>query len=571
MIGFGVVIGIITLIYVIKRAFSRQSGEQGGWEVAGAQQIIWAVAKTTIAEGLRTRIASAFIIIIIAFVPICFYFAEGDGTTKGKVQMFMTYSLGFSGFMLSLLSILFSCRSLSKEIEGRQIFSMVSKPVPRWQILIGKFTGVMLMNVFLLAYVGTTTYIGTYALIAAFKDNLRTELVTYGSLTPDQADVAVKSLDNVHGIGKQGLESPIVAAWAQATGQPAQKFVEVYLQLPESTRADLRKFDEIRRQVLIARAAILPEIPEEQIRAEVDKKLAQMREDETLPTNMSDSQIREELDKQMFAYYTTIGPYQTQGWILRGPPPPKGRELIMSVRFKMHVPQVISAVAHPESGERLEEDTLLCMWAIGNPQTASYYESMRAVPARTVQEMEFPMDAVEPDGTIRLEFANVDPRRLDVVFDVMKGAIQVLYVVGSFELNMLHACVAMLIPLACLTAFGTCASTFLSFPVGALLVVCLYLISISMPFIKDAMAVTEDYMPENPGMDIEIRKAAINTIGLMLSIGDIPVTDRLMEGRAIGWSDLWSDTWRYLLIKTNITLLIGVLVFRRRELAAVIV
>ncbi|MCA9255355.1 MAG: ABC transporter permease subunit, partial [Phycisphaerales bacterium] len=75
----------------------------------------------------------------------------GDATIKGRVQMFMAYSLGFSSFVLALLTILFSCRSLSREIESRQIFGLVTKPVPRWQILAGKWCGIMALNVLLMA------------------------------------------------------------------------------------------------------------------------------------------------------------------------------------------------------------------------------------------------------------------------------------------------------------------------------------------------------------------------------------------------------------------------------------
>lgn len=571
LIGFGGLIGAVTLIYVLRVAFSRQSGEMGGWQVAGARQIITAIARTTIAEGMRTRIASGFMLIILAIPVWCYLNAEGDGTIKGRVQMYMTYTMGISSFALSLLSVLFACRSLSKEIADRQIFGIASKPVPRWQILIGKFSGVMFLNVLLLAYVGVTTYAGTIAIVSQFKFNLRQELVTFAAFTPQQAEAAVAALDTVTGVGKQGEESPIITAMSGATGLSRDKLVDTLIRLPENTRADLRRFDEVRRQVLTSRASIKPTIPEEQIRAEVEKRLAQMAEEGTLPSHMSDREIREELDRQMYSSYTTIGPLGTRAWSLKGPPPPEDRKLIMSVRYKMHVPQTLEAINHPTMGFKIEEDTLLCIWGVGNPLKSTYYENVDAVPARTVQEMEFPVDAVEPDGTIRLEFANIDPRRVDVVFDVMKDAIEVLYVVGSFESNMAVACAAVLIPLGCLTAFGVCASTFLSFPVGALFVLCLFLISASMGFIRESMAITEDYVPEDAGIDVQIRRMAVNSIGWLLSIGDISVTDSLMDGRAIGWRNLWSDAWRYLLVKTGATLLVAVLIFRRRELASIVV
>lgn len=571
MIGFGVIIGLIALVYVIRRAFSRETGELGGWETAGARQIISAVARTTLSEGLRTRIASGFVILTLASVPFFYLTAEGDGTVKGRIQMFMTYSLGFSGFMLSLLSILFACRSLSHEIAGRQIFAIVSKPVPRWQVVVGKYVGIMLLNAMILAAVGVGTYAGTQALVSRFKSQLRAELIADGALTPEQADAAVASLEKVRGEGKEGVDSPVITAMSQATGRSHSEIVDVLLRLPEGTRVDLRRFDEIRRQVLISRASIKPKVPDKEIKAEVDRRFQLMKEEGHLPMNMTERQIREELDKQIFSRYCTIAPYESRFWLLQGPPPKKGEDRIMSIRFKMQVLSVIPAIDHPETGQKLEEDSLLSIWGIGNPTKASFYEYVDAVPARTVQELEFPIEAVEPDGTIRVEFANLDPRRVDVIFDLNKNALEVLYVVGTFEQNLFIGCLAMLIPLSCLTAFGVCASTFLSFPVGALFVICLFMISASMGFIHEAMAITEDYMPENPGLDIQFRKKVVQSIGWLLSIGDIPVTDNLMEGRAIGWDRLWQDGWRFLLLKTGATIFVAVLVFRRRELASIVV
>lgn len=573
MIGLGSLIGALGLIYALRRAFARSAGELGGWEVAGARQIISAIARTTITEGLRTKVASTFVILIVLAIPFFWFTAEGDGTIKGRLQMFMTYSLGFSSFLLSLLSVLFACRSLSNEIAGRQIFGIVSKPVPRWQIVVGKFAGVMTLNVILLTYVGLTTYAGTYGLIAQFKSKLRTEFVTYAGFSPEQAANAVGALDNVKGAGKEGVQSPVMEAISNATGFSNRELELAMLRLPENTRADLRRFDEVRRQVLIARTAIKAPIPEDVIDKAVEDRYQQMKQEGNLPVTQSEKEIREELNKQFYSAFCTISFFERRAWEFQGPPPPKGKDLIMSVRFKMNVPQELSTFEDPNTGAVFEEDTLYSLWAIGNPQKAQYYEFTDAVPARTVKEFEFPMDAVEPDGKVRLQFGNVDPRRVDVIFDLAKDALEVLYRVGSFELNLFQACLAILIPLGCLTAFGVCASTFLSFPVASLLVLCLFLISNSMSFVYEAMAITEEYLPDPTqlSLDVQIRKTTIDSLNWVLSIGDIAVTDLLNEGRVIGWDRLWNNTWKFLLLKSGATLFIGVLVLRRRELAAIIV
>ena len=121
MMTFGGLMGLLTLVHVIKGAFSGRAGESGGWEVRGFTRRVYAVSRATLSEGLRAKLASGFLGLIFVAIPLFWFTALGDGTIKGRVQMFITYSMGLTGFVLALLTIFFSCRSLSVEIASRQI------------------------------------------------------------------------------------------------------------------------------------------------------------------------------------------------------------------------------------------------------------------------------------------------------------------------------------------------------------------------------------------------------------------------------------------------------------------
>ena len=572
MFGFGALMGVITLVFVIRRAFSRESGEIGGWELHGAWRRIAAVARTTCAEGLRAKVASGFALLILVSLPVFYFTAEGDGTIKGKVQMFMVYSLGLTSFLLSLLTIFFSCRSLSVEVASRQIYSIVSKPIPRWQILAGKWVGIMVVNAALMAIACMATYVGTRAIVSQFKARLGHELATSGGLTPAQAADAVTALDRVRGVGKKGPESPIVYAMADAVGMTQPQMVEVLLRLSESTRVDLRRFDELRRQVLVSRAAISPKMPDFQ--AEIETVYKHLKDDGQLPQDWSDKQIREQIELALIGRESTV-PYQQQAvWRLKGPVPPKGRDdFLMSVRFKIDVSKELPDFIDPDVG-RLERDTLLCAWGVGDPAKSTFVSVVDTFAAKTFAEFEVPVNCVEPDGTIRITYVNVDPRRVDAVFNLTGEpcGLEVLYTVGSLEINFVQVFLAVLIEVAVLAAFGVCASTFLSFPVASLIVLTLFIISVCMPFLYEAVAVTSEYVPpEMQDFKFMVRRYTVDALGWMLSVGDCDPVNKLGEGRNIGWGTLWGSCWRYLLLKCGATMVVAVLIFRRRELAAVIV
>ena len=52
----------------------------------------WAVARTMIAEAIRMKVALVLLIILVAVIPLGPFIWEGDGTLKGRVQTFLTYS-----------------------------------------------------------------------------------------------------------------------------------------------------------------------------------------------------------------------------------------------------------------------------------------------------------------------------------------------------------------------------------------------------------------------------------------------------------------------------------------------
>lgn len=577
LIGFGALFALVTLVYVIRGAFGRQVGEIGGWELRGSGRRIIAVMRATLAEGLRARVASGFALIVLFSVPIFWLTAEGDGTIKGRVQMFMTYALGFTGFILSLMTIFFACRSLSKEIASRQIYSIVSKPVPRWQILAGKWLGVMLFNAVLLAIVGAGTYVGTLLIVREFTDRLEHQLATKGGMTPGQAAETVAALAHVRGIGRKGVESPIVAAMAGAAGLSRNQMADILLKLPEATRVDLRRFDELRRQVLLARASVSPEIPD--FTDQVDQKYEEMRKNNSLPATMTEREIKNQLLQSFIGSYRTVRFGEGRTWLLKGPVPEDRDDFFMGVRFKIVVAATMPPFLDAETGMTLEKDTLLCAWGVGDPRSSNYAELLDTQPINSFKEFEIPVNCVESDGTIRLTFGNVDPRRKDAVFNFPDG-LQVLYRVGSFEMNLFQACLAILVPLACLASLGLCASTFLSFPVGSLILVCLYLIALSMGFVAESLAVTDEYAPPDPGTAYLLRRLVVESLDVILAIGDLNPTDALIEGRAVDWSlpswrltswNVYLSRWPFALAKSALVLMVAVLVFRRRELAAVIV
>lgn len=119
---------------------------------------IWAVATNTIKQALRMKVAAVFLILLLVLLPVMGFSATGDGTLKGRLQTFVSYGLSLTSILLCLLTIIISIYSVTNDIEQRQIYTVITKPIRRSQFLLGKLLGVVLLDVILLSLFAAIIY-----------------------------------------------------------------------------------------------------------------------------------------------------------------------------------------------------------------------------------------------------------------------------------------------------------------------------------------------------------------------------------------------------------------------------
>ncbi len=119
---------------------------------------IWAIARHMIAQGIRMRVAVVVMVLFVLLMPTLPFVLKGDGTLHGFVQVIITYSLTLATVLLSVLTLALSTGSLCTEIRDKQAFILDSKPIQRWQVLAGKWLGIMMIDASLLAFMGLSSY-----------------------------------------------------------------------------------------------------------------------------------------------------------------------------------------------------------------------------------------------------------------------------------------------------------------------------------------------------------------------------------------------------------------------------
>jgi hypothetical protein len=119
---------------------------------------IWAVAVNTIAQAVRMKIAAVFIVLLVILLPLMSFVVSGDGTLKGKLQTFVSYGLSLTSLLLCLLTIIISIYALSSDIKQCQIWTVLTKPIRRYELLCGKLMGVVILDAVLLLAFASIIY-----------------------------------------------------------------------------------------------------------------------------------------------------------------------------------------------------------------------------------------------------------------------------------------------------------------------------------------------------------------------------------------------------------------------------
>ena len=137
---------------------------------------IWAVATNTIKQALRMKVAVVFLILLLVLLTAMGFSTTGDGTLKGRLQTFVSYGLSLTSLLLCMLTIIVSIYSVTSDIEQRQIYTVITKPIRRFEFLLGKLLGVILLDLALLCLFSAIIYAVTIY-TPKFHKTTETELI----------------------------------------------------------------------------------------------------------------------------------------------------------------------------------------------------------------------------------------------------------------------------------------------------------------------------------------------------------------------------------------------------------
>lgn len=500
------------------------------------------VARTLIDEAIRMKVALVFIVTLVVVVPILPFVLDPAERLQYRLQSLLTYSLTVSSLLLSLMTVFLACGTIAGELTQRQIFLTMTKPISRWQYLLGKWLGIVLLNLLLLAVTGGTTYV-----FAKMLERQPARDIADRMAVDEQVMVARASV------------RPTPPASMDVQSLFVKRFQQLYAEDPEAyggAGQDLSK----------------PEV--------LQKALE----------NLTEAQ-RRAIKTAIVAKWHTIGPRDAQTFRFTGLA--AAREFGPVVQLRMR------AGSYP-----LPQDEMIHLGMRLNgqpyPSTPDGLQMPIVVAAGTYHVIMLPLMLADKDGNIEIEIKNenvLDPEQTfaaSVSFDPGEG-MEVLYRVGGFEANLLRALAVLWVRLGFLAVLGLTAATGLSFPVACLLSLMVYFGSTAKSFIVDSLGNYSIWAPANAtlweqivwlgqrfftglvtghiwdAMRLPIRLVGQTFVTLVPSFSEFDPVPLLADGRIVspqllGRALLWVG-----LVSAGACGVIGWFIFRRRELARVTV
>src|SRR5207302_3960446 len=101
---------------------------------------IFAIASNTLTDLTRQKVFYVLLIFALLLIGSSVFLARFS--FQQEFQILKDISLGAMSIFSSLLAIVATARLIPQDVEDRTVYTILAKPVPRFEYLLGKLLGV---------------------------------------------------------------------------------------------------------------------------------------------------------------------------------------------------------------------------------------------------------------------------------------------------------------------------------------------------------------------------------------------------------------------------------------------
>ena len=172
------------------------TGPQGLWAVfrqvfEGIRDIselsmrrIWALAVLTFREAVRRKALLVFVVFGVLFMFGSWFLTSADEKADIQIERHVVFVFTAIGWLVLPVVLMLSCWGIPEDIKARSVHTVVTKPVRRIEIVLGRILGFSLISTMIVAIMGVVGFIWIDRQIpAASRDKMVCKVPLYGRLS----------------------------------------------------------------------------------------------------------------------------------------------------------------------------------------------------------------------------------------------------------------------------------------------------------------------------------------------------------------------------------------------------
>jgi len=118
---------------------------------------VWAISDVSFAESIRRRVLWVTPLAILGVMAVAVLQHPVD--QQESIRQTIKFCLFASGTLVTITAIILACTNLPREIENRVIFTIVTKPTTRLEIVLGKVLGFIRVSGLIVVIMGVFTFV----------------------------------------------------------------------------------------------------------------------------------------------------------------------------------------------------------------------------------------------------------------------------------------------------------------------------------------------------------------------------------------------------------------------------
>ena len=477
-----------------------------------------AIIKLTCKSAVRSHIFQLLLVLLILCIILVPNTISGDGTAWGYIQISLKYSLGVISFVLSLSTVWLGCFALTRDVENYQIHMVITKPVSRVTVWLGKCLGVILINMLLLMISCGIVY---FFIIWQFSR----QNFSKGERSRITNEVLVgrrvyyPAMPNIGELAKAEYRKRLEAARSSGTPMP---------ETPEQVKKTLR---ELRKNVIAGMAEV-----------RFGPSASRVWEYKGLPKN-----LKEPLFLRYRAYIDKISSSDQ-------------RETYGAWAVKVNIPDRELEKNKPKNiFEQQKQKEIMKSFFV--PKTNYPEQIMCGV----FNEFVLQPDVISPEGTVSVAFTNIDPQGKPLFFQVSDGPKLLIKESGFFS-NYCRAVFVILLRIIILAGLACAAGSVLSMPTAIFTVISYLLFGSFAGFLVG----TEIDMPGVEFTDVMAYYVSRVLLIIIIPMQNFEMSHLISNGELVEFSYIGRIFFQYFILRGLPLFLIGIWLYWRREMGLVI-